>query len=94
MKPRHAVALALGWYLLYPPWSAEKGSPDPSLRLNRWYQMAAFSSLADCEANKIKVLEDMDKKTHNPNSHKATAQERMRYVARCVSADDPRLKGN
>ena len=36
MKPRHAAALALvGWYLLYPPWSAKQQGVDPSLPLNR-----------------------------------------------------------
>ena len=34
MKLRHAAALALvGWYLLYPPWNAEKATLDPGTAL-------------------------------------------------------------
>jgi len=93
MKFYRAAGLALaGWYLLYPPWSVEKNSIDPGLPLDRWYEAATFGSLADCEAQKLKVLEDLEKRTHNPNLEKAFAQLRLRPQARCVSADDPHLK--
>jgi hypothetical protein len=97
MKPRHAAALAMvGWYLLYPPWNAEKGREDPGLPLNRWYQVATFDSSADCEARKMKVLEvleDLEKQTHDLDGQEIAASMRMRFhQARCVSADDPQLK--
>jgi len=94
MKLRRAAGLALtGWYLLYPPWSTEKHAIDPGLPLNQWYEVATFDSSADCEAQKSKVLEDIDKHTLNPDYKKAVAQLRMRLQARCVSADDPQLRG-
>ena len=93
MKLCRVAGLALaGWYLLYPPWSVEKNSIDPGLPLDRWYEVATFDSLADCEAQKIKVLEDVDKHTHNPDLNKVVAQLRLRPQARCVSADDPHLR--
>ena len=93
MKLCRAAGLALAaWYLLYPPWSAEKNSIDPGLPLDRWYEAATFNSLADCEANKLKVLEDLEKHTHSPDLARAIGILRMRPQARCVSADDPRLK--
>jgi hypothetical protein len=93
MKPRHAAALALvGWYLLYPRWNAKKATLDPGLPLYRWYQVATFDSSADCEARKMKVLEDPDNHTHARDAKKIADQERLRHQARCVSADDPQLK--
>jgi hypothetical protein len=93
MKRRHAVALTLvGWYLLYPPWNAEKGIVDPTLPLNRWYRVATFDSSADCEDRKFGVLEEMDKRTQYQTPEKAAKQERLRDQARCVSADDPHLR--
>jgi len=92
MKLCGAAGLALAvWYLMYPPWSTEKHTIDPEAPLNRWYEVATFDSLADCEANKIKVLEDLDKHNHDPDLEKLVAQLRLRPQARCVSADDPHL---
>jgi len=102
MKFRHAAALALvAWFLLYPPWSAQNRSLDPSLPLDRWYQVAEFTSLADCEANKSRVLEDMEKKARAANRNDVFRQvggnvspddrARMRHFAQCVSANDSRL---
>jgi hypothetical protein len=94
MKRRHAAALALVvWYLLYPPWSAKQQGVDPSLPLNRWYEVATFDSSADCEASKFKVLQEMDKQIQEPTPGKLVTTERLRYRAQCASADDPRLKG-
>lgn len=93
MKPCHAAALA-GWLLLYPPWTAQQKAPDPTMPRSRWYQMATFDSLANCEENKIKFLEEIDRKTLYADPDKMTAQERMRHLALCVSASDSRLKSN
>jgi hypothetical protein len=93
MKRCRAAGFALaGWFLLYPPWSAEKHAIDPELPLDRWYEVGTFDSVADCEANKMKVLEDVDKHTHNPDLNKVVAQLRLRPQARCVAAGDPQLK--
>jgi hypothetical protein len=93
MKPRHAAALALVvWYLLYPPWSEEQQGVDPSLPINRWYEVATFDSSTDCEARKLKVLQEMEKQTQEPTPGKLATMERLRHQAKCASADDPRLK--
>ena len=89
----HAAVLALVvWYLMYPPWNAEKEIVDPTLPLNRWYQVATFDSSEDCEASKFGVLEEMDERVHDLTPDKAAQQERLRHRARCVSADDPHLR--
>jgi hypothetical protein len=56
--------------------------------------MATFDSLANCEENKIKFLEEIDRKPLYADPDKMTAQERMRHLALCVSASDSRLKSN
>jgi hypothetical protein len=94
MKPRHAAALAMvAWYLLYPPWNAEKEIVDSTLALNRWYQVSTFDSSADCEARKFGILEEMDNRARDRSPETVAQQERLRHQARCVSADNPRLKG-
>jgi|HubBroStandDraft_5_1064220.scaffolds.fasta_scaffold275618_2 hypothetical protein len=93
MKLCRTAGLALaGWYLLYPPWSANKNAIDPKLPLARWYEVGTFDSLSDCETQKAKVLEDLDRHTHNPDMNKVVAQLKLRPQARCVAADDPQLK--
>ena len=65
-------------YLLYPPWSAEKEIVDPTLPLNRWYQVATFDSSADCEARKFGILEEMDKRARDRSPETVAQQERLR----------------
>jgi hypothetical protein len=76
---------------MYPPWKAEKGIVDPTLPLNRWYQVANFDSSAECEDRKFGVLEEMGKRAQDLSLEKAAEQERLRHQTRCVSADDPHL---
>jgi hypothetical protein len=93
MKRSHAAALALVvWYLLYPPWSEKQQGLDDSLPLNRGYEVATFDSSADCEARKLKVLQEMDKQIQEPTPGKLVTTERMRHQAKCASADDPCVK--
>lgn len=93
MKPPHVAALALVlWYLPYPPWSEKQQGVDPSLLLNRWYEVATFDSSADCEARKLKVLQEMDEQIQEPTPGKLVTTERLRHQAKCASADEPRLK--
>jgi hypothetical protein len=93
MKRCRAASLALaGWLLLYPPWSAQKHAIDPDLPLDRWYEVGTFDTIADCEAQKMKVLEDIDKRSHNPDLPKIVAELKLRPQARCVSVDDPQMK--
>jgi hypothetical protein len=92
MKLCYSAALAAAWLLLYPPWSAEKHAIDPEMPVSRWYEVGTFDSLADCEANKAKVLENVDKRTHNPDLNKIVSQMRLRPQAQCVSEEDPKLK--
>jgi hypothetical protein len=47
MKPwLSPVLLAVGWYLLMPPFVG--GKPDIEAPLSRWDQAATFTSLSDC----------------------------------------------
>jgi hypothetical protein len=93
MKFRCTASFVLaGWCLLYPPWSVEKHAIDPELPLDRWYEVATFDSYKDCEAQKTKVLEDLERHTHSPSMDKVIAELRLRPQARCISLDDPQLK--
>ena len=86
-----AVGVALGaWLLLYPPWSVDKNAIDPTQPLGRWYEAATFDSAAQCEAQKGKVLEDFDWRSH-PDLSKVISQMKLRPQARCVADDDPEL---
>jgi hypothetical protein len=84
------VVLA-AWLLLYPPWSVEKNAIDPTQPLTRWYEAATFDSSAQCEAQKAKVLEQYDWRSH-PDLSKVISQMKLRPQARCVADNDPELK--
>ena len=92
MTSCRAVGFALAaWLLLYPPWSVDKNAIDPAQPLSRWYEADRFDSAAQCEAQKAKVLEDYDRRSH-PDMGKIIAQMKLRPQARCVADNDPELK--
>jgi hypothetical protein len=87
MKVYHAAALILaGWYLMTPPLQAG-GRYDTAAPLSKWQVESGFSSGQDCR----KTIADL--------SQRAAAQGRQDdaqelKVAKCVSTDDPRIKGD
>jgi hypothetical protein len=101
---RHAAALALvGWYLMLPPFKPDK-TPDPTKPLAQWDIFKGFDSAADCET----FRESPNFKTESCwfasdpktgdfvpwNGKDINFGPRLRICdGRCVSTDDPRLKG-
>lgn len=91
MRPRHAAALALvGWYLMVPLSSPR----DP---ISQWYQVHSFDTAAQCNAVlEWEMTDDYAKQSikagQNPEHVKVYVQALQN--AKCISTDDPRLKGN
>ena len=105
MNPRHAAALALlGWYLMVPPQNPhwrEKRQPlyDESVPLSEWDINESFDTAIECQALRDKLLNEGVKarnrtfdETHDEGQ--ATVVLQNWTSGRCVSTDDPRLKGN
>ena len=104
MKPRHAAALALvGWYLMTPPpalfHDAHRGS---QAHLSLWEIRGNYTSAVDCEKALTKVQNEMLRKEQDDLETAARADANLddqanyayeaAHLARCLSADDPRLK--
>jgi hypothetical protein len=86
---RHVAALGLlGWYLLMPP------KNDPEAPLGQWEVIGVtYDSRSQCESLRTDAIQGwliLQDDLH------PSAAELNGYVraSRCVSADDPRLKGN
>jgi|SRR5208282_15502 len=105
MNLRHTAALALvGWYLLVPPFirvrpdprdpSRDRVVPDSDAPLSRWFWSGSFDSADACQRSQEKEIA----KTQRRNSLSSSPNEMDRNVemaflkARCIAADDPRLK--
>ena len=85
MRPRHAAALALaGWYLMVPPIS-HKGEFLDNAPLSEWTLLDSTDSAADCNAEANRS--DLRSKTERDRNVKVDH-------TKCISTDDPRLKGN
>jgi hypothetical protein len=102
MRLSHTVTLALvGWYLMIPP-LAGPGKLDTSAPLSKWEQDSAHDSAAECEQLREGMryaagacLSMISDATENEPAKETLKFNRERYVnARCISADDPRLKGD
>jgi hypothetical protein len=87
MKPRHAAALALvGWYLMFPPIdpasrfdpTVTEQQPDLKAPLHTWWIADTFDSLDQCKT----AIASM-----KPKPTGSWANDR------CVSSNDPGLKG-
>ena len=107
MNARHAAVLALGgWYLMMPPSYTEGGKVFVYSRasVRRWTRIGkTFDSVAECEQAK----EGTQKKVQNTKEAQIGEAARMdanpsdqtlaAYEAalqlKCVSKDDPRIKG-
>jgi hypothetical protein len=87
MKLYHAAALTLaGWYLMTPPLKAG-GRYDTAAPLSKWRVESGFGSGQDCR----KTIADLSQRA-SAQGRQDDAQELK--VAKCVSADDPRIKGD
>jgi hypothetical protein len=94
--PCHAVALALvGWYMLVPPIQGyDLSNLEVNAPLSQWEKThnddgtaQTFATEAACEeekAAKIRVFHELSKDPAIQNVY---------GTFRCISADDPRLKG-
>ena len=91
MNLRRAAALALvGWYLMVPPpVGSNFDSFDKNAPLSKWRQPAAFDSAAACEQYRTEAIDTFQKRTDANGDYNVNL-----YIAgRCVTSDDPRLKG-
>jgi hypothetical protein len=87
MKLRHAPALALaGWYLMMPP-AAPGGQPDLNAPFSRWQIAESFDSALDCTNIILETNSLLDPSTGQ------RFREPFSHAAKCISTDDPRLKG-
>jgi uncharacterized protein YfaP (DUF2135 family) len=102
MKPRHAAALALGFWLLATP-PIHETEVDLTAPLKHWRASGHFfDSLDDCQAYKVKVIagssvlgaEIFDQVKAAQREKIKTAVKQAISDSTCVSSDDPRLKGS
>ena len=105
MNLRHAAALALvGWYLMVPPVSPYNGEAYSHASVRSWTRIGtSFDSAADCGKAKEKSqknvqdaeergLESAARMDANPGAQALAGYEAARQM-KCVSKDDPRIKG-
>jgi hypothetical protein len=86
LKLSHAAALALvGWYLMVPPWARVAPRPDEQAPVSKWSNTATFDSAAKC--NEALAAHRQQEAHKNPG-------QRIWISGKCVSTDDPWLKGN
>jgi hypothetical protein len=108
MSLRHATALALmGWYLMVPPgsckpqWVSESKPVPCAAPLSEWIVTLSFSSVEKCDAERNADIRYGNQAVANANSSAdkplvdSTRKIYWRALTeRCISTDDPRLKGN
>lgn len=87
MKPRHAAAIALvGWYLMMPPTGRDYPMGNLDAPLSQWLKRpTTYRDKDECEH----VLDRHRRLTNARNKQIAV---NFYKLARCISADDPRLK--
>ena len=87
MRLSHAAALALvGWYLMAPPTGRDYPRGNVNAPLTQWTKRpTTYRDKDECEH----VLDRHRRLTNSKNRQIAV---RFYKQARCVSADDPRLK--
>ena len=107
VKPHHAAALALvAWYLMIPPVSTYNGGAyvHSHSSVRRWTRIGtSFDSAADCEEAKERSqknvqdaeergLESAARMDANPDDQALAGYAAARQM-KCVSKDDPHIKG-
>jgi hypothetical protein len=102
MKPwLSPVLLAVGWYLLMPPFVG--GKPDIEAPLSRWDQAATFTSLSDCSDERDRQLKNVAQEaqqigTEQEQSSDFSEGDRFSVVeqtvgaSKCVSSEEPGLQ--
>jgi hypothetical protein len=106
MKARHAAVLALlGWYLITAPVSDQGAVIHSDAPLSQWEKVTvgvggkalSFDTKDECEAKIQQEIID----TQGAASIAAPEDQQMvasalkqLQIARCISSDDPSLKGN
>jgi hypothetical protein len=87
-KVSRAAALAtIGWYLLLPPITHD-GAVRAEARLADWLNIGAYESSGDCEAARLRILDD-PRPLHDKD-HPSLRKQILDSV--CIASDDPRLK--
>jgi hypothetical protein len=87
MKGTHAAALVLaGWYLMTPPLKGN-GGYDTIAPLSRWRVESGFAGGDDCRKTVADLIRQASKQGRSQDAEELK-------VARCVSQDDPRIKGD
>jgi hypothetical protein len=105
MKACQATAFALmSWLLIVPPAVGIDGHPDKAVPLTKWEQMGNYNSVEECQADraafvkrdqaeyKLSLASRSTQSTTLPDSTRQSALKSSAAV--CISADDPRIKGN
>src|ERR1700738_306654 len=102
MKPWSSpVLLAVGWYLLMPPFVG--GKPDIEAPLSRWDQAAKFTSLSDCIDERDRQLKNVAQEAqqigteHQQSSDigetdQFSVVEQTVGASKCVSNEEPGLQ--
>jgi hypothetical protein len=87
MKLHLAAVLAMaGWYLMTPPLQ-DNGRYDTSAPLSKWRVESGFGNGQDCKKTVADLIERASKQARRDDLQELK-------VAQCVSADDPRIKGD
>jgi hypothetical protein len=110
VKLRRVAALAfVGWYLMFPHAFRDNPLPDWRAPISDWHRYGDFSSQAECEAKKQRMLD----LTQDPKA-RADIEAKMRreqpdlvlepdywerieeydMIAKCVPSNDPDFRGN
>jgi hypothetical protein len=87
-KPSLAVITLLGWYLMYPPMTADYKN-RANAPLTQWGSGKSFDTAKECEAARLGLRQqrtNLDAFGHDFAENITSAQ--------CVATDDPRLKGD
>ena len=97
MKPRHAAALALAYWILLPPQTSK--SPlrfDADAPLDKWWMAGSFDTAAECEAYKLELNSDWLRGLEPRHPDAQTLSDIREYQAQelCIPSDDPLLKSN
>jgi hypothetical protein len=102
MKPWSSpVLLAVGWYLLMPPFVG--GKPGIEAPLSRWDQAATFTSLSDCSDERDRQLKNVAQQAQQINTEHEQASafseaDQFSVVgqavtaSKCVSSEEPGLQ--
>jgi hypothetical protein len=84
MKLHHTAALAVaGWYLIMPPLGSD-GRRDDSAPLPQWKIRGSFDTAVEC----------VDALAEQLGSDLPEMVRQTILASRCISTDDPQLKGN